>query len=181
MTTNAEMVIELAEMKSSPAKAPAPDSIQISANVRPRRRPAQPVSWNGAVIGTLAAVSESGEPLVNFEGSPNPLPLPAKAAAAFSAKDIGRGAVLLFESGDPLKPILMAFLQSGKPGTAAPAIGVSVDGEQVTLSAKSEVILRCGKASITLTRAGKVIIRGAYLLSRSSGVNRIKGASVQIN
>ena len=41
--------------------------------------------------------------------------------------------------------------------------------------------LRCGKASITLTRAGKVLIRGAYLLSRSSGVNRIKGGSVQIN
>ena len=30
-------------------------------------------------------------------------------------------------------------------------------------------------------RAGKVLIRGAYLLSRSSGVNRIKGGSVQIN
>ncbi|MEW5071937.1 hypothetical protein AB1P14_09365, partial [Pseudomonas aeruginosa] len=38
-----------------------------------------------------------------------------------------------------------------------------------------------GKASITLTRAGKVIIRGAYLSSRSTGVNRIKGGSVQIN
>ena len=28
---------------------------------------------------------------------------------------------------------------------------------------------------------GKVLIRGTYLLSRSSGVNRIKGGSVQIN
>ena len=32
-----------------------------------------------------------------------------------------------------------------------------------------------------LTRAGKVLIQGAYLLSRSTGVNRIKGGSVQIN
>ena len=33
----------------------------------------------------------------------------------------------------------------------------------------------------TLTRAGKILIRGAYLLARSSGVNRIQGGSVQIN
>ena len=37
------------------------------------------------------------------------------------------------------------------------------------------------KASITLTSAGKILLRGAYILNRSSGVNRIKGGSVQIN
>ena len=51
----------------------------------------------------------------------------------------------------------------------------------MVLKAQQEIVLECGKASITLTRAGKVLIRGAYLLSRSSGVNRIKGGSVQIN
>jgi hypothetical protein len=56
-----------------------------------------------------------------------------------------------------------------------------VDGERLVFTAKKEIVLRCGKASITLTRSGKVLIRGAYLLSRSSGVNRIKGGSVQIN
>ncbi len=56
-----------------------------------------------------------------------------------------------------------------------------LDGERVVLSADKEIVLKCGKASITLTRAGKVLIRGAYLLNRSSGVNRIKGGSVQIN
>ena len=40
---------------------------------------------------------------------------------------------------------------------------------------------RCGDASITLTRAGKVIIKGNYILSRSSGYNKIKGAAVDIN
>jgi hypothetical protein len=58
---------------------------------------------------------------------------------------------------------------------------VKIDGRRVTFEAKEEIVLRCGKASITLTRAGKVLIRGAYLLNRSSGVNRIKGGSVQIN
>ena len=49
------------------------------------------------------------------------------------------------------------------------------------LSADKEIVLKCGKASITLTRAGKILIRGAYLLSRSSGPNRIKGGSIQLN
>jgi hypothetical protein len=56
-----------------------------------------------------------------------------------------------------------------------------VDGDRVVLSAEKEIVLQCGKASITLTRAGKILIRGAYLLARSSGVNRIQGGSVQIN
>jgi hypothetical protein len=43
------------------------------------------------------------------------------------------------------------------------------------------VVLRCGDASITLTQAGKVIIRGNYIVSRSSGYNKIKGAAVDIN
>ena len=43
------------------------------------------------------------------------------------------------------------------------------------------MVLRCGKASITLTKAGKVLIEGSYVLSRSTGVNRIKGGSVQLN
>jgi hypothetical protein len=60
-------------------------------------------------------------------------------------------------------------------------VEVEADGERLVVSAREQLVLRCGKASITLTRAGRVIIRGESLLSRSSGVNRIKGGSVQIN
>ncbi len=67
------------------------------------------------------------------------------------------------------------------PGHPVLKVETTADGERVTVTAEREIEFRCGKASITLTRAGKVIIRGAYLLSRSSGVNRIKGGSVQIN
>jgi len=56
-----------------------------------------------------------------------------------------------------------------------------VDGERVLLRARKEIVLKCGKASITLTKVGKVLIRGVYLLSRSSGVNRIKSGLVQAN
>ena len=58
---------------------------------------------------------------------------------------------------------------------------VVVDGKKVTIEGAEEVTLKCGKASITLTKSGKILIRGTYLSNRSSGVNRILGGSVQIN
>ena len=58
---------------------------------------------------------------------------------------------------------------------------VIVDGKRVTIQGAEEITLKCGKASITLTKAGKILIRGTYLSNRSSGVNRILGGSVQIN
>lgn len=56
-----------------------------------------------------------------------------------------------------------------------------VDGKKVVIEAKDEIVLKCGDASITLTKAGKIMIRGKYLLNRSTGVNRILGGSVQVN
>jgi hypothetical protein len=74
--------------------------------------------------------------------------------------------------------------EQARPGGGAGLAGrlsVSGDGEHLELTAEREIVLRCGQASITLTRAGKVLIRGAYVLTRSSGVNRIQGGSVEIN
>jgi hypothetical protein len=58
---------------------------------------------------------------------------------------------------------------------------IRVDGKKVVIEGQEEVVLTCGESSITLTKAGKIIIRGKYLLSRSTGVNRILGGSVQVN
>ena len=72
--------------------------------------------------------------------------------------------------------------QAAWPLDTQPAqVEVDADGRHLIVSAKEQLVLRCGKASITLTKAGKVLIEGSYLLSRSSGVNRIKGGSVQLN
>lgn len=113
----------------------------------------------------------------------------ARSAVALRLADRGRSVVLAFEGGDPLRPIIMGLLQDGltEPGearmpaqTQANAMA-QVDGERLVLSAEREVTLRCGDACITLTRAGKVLINGRYVLSRSSGYNKIKGAAVDIN
>jgi hypothetical protein len=60
-------------------------------------------------------------------------------------------------------------------------VAVQADGDRYEISAEREIVLRCGDSSITLTRAGKVIIKGNYILSRSTGYNKIKGAAIDIN
>ena len=56
-----------------------------------------------------------------------------------------------------------------------------VDGDVVRVSAAASLTLRCGKASVTLTRDGKVLINGSYVETRASSTNRIQGGSVRIN
>ena len=151
----------------------------------------EPHRLDGVVIGTLVGLNAAGEPLVDFPANPAGAHIPARFAVTLDKGEIGREVALLFEGGAPHRPIIMGLIQHPEriQSTSSESIcsepqnpmDAEVDGERLVFTAKKEIVLRCGKASITLTRAGKVLIRGAYLLSRSSGVNRIKGGSVQIN
>ena len=67
------------------------------------------------------------------------------------------------------------------PGSASVSVAAIVDDDHAVVRGKESVVLECGKASITLTAAGKVIIKGDYVVSDSKGVNRLRGGSVQIN
>src|SRR5262245_19680692 len=110
----------------------------------------------------------------------------ARSAVPLQADQRGCTLVLWFEQGDVRRPIIVGVLHDDCPAVtrleAPPRIvSVHVDNERVLITADREIVLRCGESSITLTKAGKVLIQGAYVSSRSSGVNRIKGGSVQIN
>jgi len=154
---------------------------------------------NGVIIGMVTGIRTDGKPLVAYSGNQSDLPVAANSTIALTSDAIGREVALLFEDGEISKPIIMGLIHNE---SLAPEVipdstdrGISVgrwspdtenqnltlDGERVELTAENEIVLKCGKSSITLTRAGKVIIRGAYISTRSSGANRIKGGSVQIN
>lgn len=139
----------------------------------------------GVVTGELAALTDDGRTaLVLFQGQPGTAAVPARTVVDLHGAHIGRPVALMFEGADPSRPIVMGVLREGAgwPLPDRPAqVEVDVDGERLVVTAQEQLVLRCGKASITLTKAGKVLIQGAYVLSRSSGVNRIKGGSVQLN
>jgi hypothetical protein len=132
------------------------------------------------LVGRIAAISDSHEVLVDFPGNTLGELVAARSLVAINSSETGRDVALMFEEGDPSQPIIVGLLQSPQASVSR-CHEVKLDEETLILSARKEVVLQCGKSSITLTSAGKVLIRGAYLLSRSSGVNRIKGGSVQIN
>jgi len=132
---------------------------------------------DGIVVGHIVSVEGEGSTHVTFPGAPEH-GFAARSVVPLRREDQDAKVALMFECGDPRRPIVMGKLVS--PLAAEQAEGVA-DGRRVEINAEQEIVLRCGESSITLTRAGKIIIRGAYVLSRSSGVNRIQGGSVEIN
>lgn len=58
---------------------------------------------------------------------------------------------------------------------------VRVNGKKIFIEADDEIHLQCGKGSLFINRQGKIVVRGTNLISRSSGMNKIKGAAVGIN
>jgi Domain of unknown function (DUF6484) len=180
-----------AEGASTPRPAVTSSGRQPTRARRSSRGSQQPTVPGAVVIGTFVGVGDAGEPLVDHPLNPSGHPLASRTIVPLGQDRLGQEVVLAFEGGDPGRPIVLGVvLQGGEPPPAstdasgarpAPPLEARIDGEQLILTAEKEIVLRCGEASITLTRAGKVLIRGTYLLSRSSGVNRIKGGSVQIN
>ncbi len=159
----AEMLLELV-LAESAARAAEEQAAALPARIE------------GVLIGRLASI-ESGEARVTFPGAPAE-GFVARSMAPLAPGDAGCEVALMFEAADPRRPVVMGKMHV--PG-AASRPEVRADSERLELSAEKEIVLRCGKSSITLTRAGKILIRGAYVLTRSSGVNRIQGGSVQIN
>ncbi len=162
------------------------------------------------IIGTLKGLNDQGKALVDFTCNSMNKPLVAISTVTLNQQQAGRQVALLFAEGNLEKPIIVGLIHSplqemlenfevsseqsqspvsktltlkqSKDEKAATDIdNVLLDGKRVVLEGKEEVVLKCGDASITLTKEGKILIRGKYLLNRSSGVNRVMGGSVQIN
>jgi hypothetical protein len=137
------------------------------------------------VIGELVALTDDGRtPLVVDPAQRGMAAWRARSVIDLHGAHIGQRVVLMFEHAEPDRPIVIGVLHSDRETPLPEQSGqleVSSHGQRLIVAAPEQLVLRCGKASITLTRNGKILIEGAYVLSRSTGVNRIKGGSVQLN
>jgi hypothetical protein len=137
------------------------------------------------IVGRLVGVRDYGRtPLVVFSGQAGTAAVAARSTVDVHAGHVGRPVILFLEQADISKPIIMGVLRGDEDASAlseSALAAVEADGERIIVSARHQIVFQCGKASITLMASGKVLIQGTYVLTRSSGVNRIRGGSVQIN
>ncbi|GJH21759.1 hypothetical protein CBA19CS22_34475 [Caballeronia novacaledonica] len=168
-----------------PHSGAAPDPLRallaaLPANLRSEPRPA-------VVIGELIALIQHGRvPLVFHPNQSDHAALRAATVVDLQRADIGRRVVLVFDEARASCPIIVGVLREhdseGWPST--PPVGlVEMDagGTRMIVSAKHELILRCGKASIELRHDGRIEIKGDDIVTEATGANRIRGGSVEMN
>ena len=138
---------------------------------------------SATVLGRLQGFDIDDRPLVGLSEVPGEW-VPARTTVNVPRSALGSEVVVVFAGGNVCLPIILGVIQSSAISSTEPTsrpVTICADGERLVLDAEREIVLRCGEASITLTRAGKVIIKGHYIVSRSTGYNKIKGAAVDIN
>ena len=148
----------------------------------------------GVRVGQIVQIIEDGRVLVDYPGN---LMGPVRARSVINApskrdthNEESTPVLLVFENGDPALPIIVGIIRNTLyPPTYSEGVTLSLerpcdvvlDGKKIVFDAKEEIVLRCGKSSVTLRKDGNIVVKGAQIVSRASGAHKIKGASVRIN
>ena len=128
----------------------------------------------GTYLSKIVGFDDGGCPLVDVDAAP----CMARATIELSHGDVGREATITFLEGDASRPVITGLLVEP---TTRRRRRVKLKAEELDLEAASQLTLTCGRASITLHRDGKIVIRGVDVVSRASGVNRIRGGTIELN
>lgn len=144
----------------------------------------------GIVTGAVLGVDEAGRPIVS-RGEREARPTVADVVWMEREPDwkscVGLRVVLGFPDEAGARPLVLGLLD--RPPQLEPEAvteaGEAVEStprrKHVRIESEDELVLECGKAKISLRADGKIVILGGHVVSRSRGVNKIKGGSVQIN
>jgi hypothetical protein len=171
---------------SAPAEADATSPLQAllqreasAVPTAPRVDQAAQPPAGAVVLGQLLEAQAGLPPRVSW-------PLgPVAGAAAHSLVPLrpqDAGAQVALSLGGSLgQPLILGLVWNPAQAPEAAPSQVASGSRQLELSAEEELTLRCGKASLTLTADGQVLLHGSYIGSHATGTQRIKGAAVRIN
>lgn len=135
------------------------------------------MALGGTIVGRISSWDPDAGLSVDYPGLAEG-PVLARSLVVVSPAAVEAQAEVLLSLTDA-GPVIVGLLVPTGDELANPS--ATVDDDCMTLTGKRQVTLKCGDASITLRENGRVVIRGAYVETRSSGVNRIKGGTVKIN
>jgi hypothetical protein len=119
----------------------------------------------------VTGVAANGAPLVLWRETEELEPRPALTQVPIGPHEIGRRCTLVFEGGDPDKPLILGLLHE----THSTPQGYRI------LEGDEALILQCGTARIELRQEGRIVIQGVEIDTQAYGPYRIKGASVKVN
>ena len=131
----------------------------------------------GVAVRKVEGVDPAGRPMVRLQDDTEPeVASVVHMAEPPSWRDCVGLRVAVAATGDPDSgPVVLGLLDP-------PPSSASRDTPKtLRVESTDELTIACGKARITLRADGRIEIRGGHLISRSSGANKIKGASVEIN
>ena len=133
---------------------------------------------DGVVIGKFLGFGDTA-PLVIFAGNPLEIAMPAASLVDMSSSMIGADVALLFQDGDPSRPLIVGRIVDPSKRSATPKI--VQDGKRVVISGEESIELRCGKSTILMESNGHITIRGRYVTSHATVSNRVRGGTVNLN
>jgi len=135
----------------------------------------------GVSVLRVAGVDTDGRPLVQLEGSEAPCPAAVVWMKEVPAWDrcAGLRVLVAFPEGEGGEPVVLGLLDA--PPQPYDQRKKKPKEKRVRIEGKEEVVIECGKSKISLRSDGRIEIRGGHLISRSSGPNKVKGATVHIN
>jgi hypothetical protein len=151
----------------------------------------QPLELLTRELVTVARIIRLEPPdviLINIEGNDNVIS--ARSCVPLTSSDELSEVLVVLRNDEKQRPIIVGVIKE-EPVRWGPmvfdgpsAVDKNIGGSRVNEAhyrALDKLVLECGEGSITINKKGHIIIKGTKVVSRSKGVNSIKGASVRIN
>lgn len=144
---------------------------------------ARPALFTYTILGRLVAFDAKKCPIVEVNTEQQLQTYVARTCVKLTTTQLGAEVILVMTGEN--SPVITGVIEAEPVEFDITPLSLpnllTVDGHVISLKAANRISIQCGEASITLTKEGRITLRGKYLLSRAKGANRIQGGSVELN